>query len=275
MSIVVCLAPDAAGDVVAAIDAAMAPFEAMQGFPAERDQWESWSVVGGSDGTGFRIVPGAEDDPRLIHDQPHWDGGPRPGMPGMCAGGPRGILDLTSDGAEAAAAAGQLWDLFHALRGELPPALPLAHFMALPEHQVPYVPVGRAADGTYRLMPDPGWQAAQRQYHAQPLVRRLRAAPCFAEGVVAELPEMLPWFDLPRQEYVDRRFEAARRGSELLTLDGWWIELGYPPVHGACESRAACTHRAGMTEPWTREAMATYLERLPDDVVVVRLRCKV
>jgi hypothetical protein len=28
-----------------------------------------------------------------------------------------------------------------------------------------------------------------------------------------------------------------------------------------------------MTEPWTRAEMATHLERLSDDVVVVRLHC--
>lgn len=275
LRIVVCLAPEAAADVVGAIGAAMAPFEAMRGYAPERDQWERWSVSGGSDGSGFRVLPGAEHDPRLVHDQPGWQGEPRPSLPGRCAGGPRGLLDLTSAGAEAAASAGQLWDLFHRLHGVLPAALPLDHFVALPENQVPHVPVGRNAAGEYHLLPDPGWQQAQRQYQAQPLIRQLLDAPSYPAGAVGRLPEMLPWFALPRERYVAARIEETRRQSELLTLDGWWVELDRPPVHGACESLATCPHRAGRTEPWTRAAMETYLERLNAEVIVVRLRCHV
>lgn len=269
-----CLPPDSLSNVVTAIDTAMAPFEAMQGFAGERDQWDQWSIVGGSGSSGFRILPGMEDDPRLIHDQLHWRDGPQPSLAGMCAGGPRGLLDLVGPGAEAEIAAGQLWDLFHQLRGELPTALPMDHFVALPENQLPYVPVGRDAEG-YRLMPDPGRLQAEQQYRAQPLIQRLRTASFFTAGAVCQLPEILPWFALPREQYVARRVEEARRKSELLTLDGWWIELNYPPVHGACESLTNCPHRAGRTEPWTRAEMAAYLELLPDDVIVVRLRCHV
>ncbi|WP_432969072.1 hypothetical protein [Dactylosporangium sp. CA-233914] len=275
LSIVVCLAPDSSANVVAAIDRAMAPFEAMRGFAPERDQRERWSIRGGSDGFGFRVLAGMENDPRLIHDQPHWRLGPQPSLAGMCAGGPRGLLDLAGPGAEAEIAAGQLWDLFHQLRGELPATLPRDHFVALPENQVPHMPVGRDAEGEYCLLPDPGQRQAEQQYGAQPLIRRLHAAPFFAAGVVGRLPEMLPWFALPREEYVARRAEEALRRSELLTLDGWWIELNYEPVHGACHSLAACPHRAGRSEPWTRAEMAAYLEHLPDDVIIVQLHCKV
>ncbi|MER7276298.1 hypothetical protein ABT369_17785 [Dactylosporangium sp. NPDC000244] len=53
---------------------------------------------------------------------------------------------------------------------------------------------------------------------------------------------MLPWFALTREEYVAQQGEDALRRSELLTLDGWWIELGYlvMPVrdrHGASACR--------------------------------------
>ncbi|MEV0719084.1 hypothetical protein [Asanoa sp. NPDC050611] len=274
LSIVVCLAPDSSADLVTAIDTAMAPFEAAQGFAPERDQWFRWSVEGGSDGHGFRILPGQEDDPRLVHDQAHRRDGPRPSLPGMCAGGPRGLLDLAGPRAEAAAAAAQVWDLFHRLPAELPAALPLEHFVALPENQLPRPPVVVGADGI-PFAPDPGRRRAERQYRAQPLLRHLHDALFFTAGAVGQWPEILPWFSLDREQYVARRVEETRRPSELLTLDGWWVELGYPPVHGSCESLDDCPHRAGRTQPWTRADMAAYLEGLSEDIIIVRLRGRV
>ena len=91
---------------------------------------------------------------------------------------------------------------------------------------------------------------------------------------MCQLPEILPCFALSRERYVAKA-EEMRRRSELLTLDGWWVELDCPPVHGACDSLSACPHRAGRTEPWPRARMATYLEQLPGDVIIVRLRCHV
>ncbi|GAA3221367.1 hypothetical protein ACFO1B_16555 [Dactylosporangium siamense] len=275
LSIIVCLPPDATADVVGALDVALAPFEAYQGYPAERDQWESWRIAGGNDGHGFHIRPGAEDDPRLIHDQPHWSLGEQPSMPGMCTGGPRGLLDLTSAGAAAEVAAGQIWDLFHQLRDELPPALPMEHFAQLPRNQIPYVPIGRDEHGGFKLLPDPGRQQAGEQYRAQPLIRQLLESPHFGAGAVAQLPEILPWFTVSRERYVAARAEEVRRNSALLTLDGWWVDLDLEPVHSACDSLSTCPHRDGWTEPWTRARIATYLEELPGDVIIVRLRCRV
>jgi hypothetical protein len=274
MSIVVCLPPDSAVDVVSALDRVMAPFEAYRGFPSERDQWERWSIRGGSDGSGFRVLPGMEDDPRLIHDQSIREREPQPSLAGMCAGGPRGLFDLVSPVAEAEIAAGQLWDLFHKLRDELPAVLPLEHFRTLPENHVRYMPVG-ADPKDYPLVPNSNLTPALEQYRAQPLIQRLRAAPFFSTGVVRELPDMLPWFALTREEYVAQQAEDALRRSELLTLDGWWIQLGYVPVHGLCDGLDTCPHRADRSDPWTRAEMAAYLEHLPDDVIIVRLRCKV
>ncbi|MGI5176207.1 hypothetical protein ACQEVZ_07765 [Dactylosporangium sp. CA-152071] len=274
LSIVVCLPPDSVADVVAALDSVMAPFEAMRGFAPERDQWERWSIRGGSDGFGFRVLPGMEHDPRLIHDEPHWQHGPQPSLAGMCAGGPRGLLDLAGPVADAEIAAGRLWDLFHQLRGEMPTVLPLEHFRTLPENQVRYMPVGGNPE-QYPLQPNHNLTQALQQYRAQPLIQQLRAAPCFSAGVVRELPDMLPWFALPREEYVAQRAEDALRQSELLTLDGWWIERNYLPVHGACESLDTCPHRADRSEPWTRAEMAAYLEHLAEDVIIVQLHCKV
>ncbi|MEV0132998.1 hypothetical protein AB0H83_31610 [Dactylosporangium sp. NPDC050688] len=262
LSIVVCLPPVAAADLTGAIGAAMAPFEAMCGYAAERDQWESWSIatVG-----GFRLRPGAAEDPRIVQPRPD----------GTCAGGPRGLLDLTGPSDAAQVAAGQLWDLFHEVRADLPPALPLEHLAALPEYQVPYVPVEPDGAGGYRLVPDPGREGARRRYRDQPLIRRLEAAPCYEAGVVHRLPEMLHWFTLSREQYVSARAEEVQRNAELLTVDGWWIERGYPPVHGACDSLATCPHREGRTEPWTWVEIAAHLEGLEGDVILVQLRCHV
>jgi hypothetical protein len=125
------------------------------------------------------------------------------------------------------------------------------------------------------LQPNSNLTPALEQYRAQPLIQRLRAAPCFTTGVVRELPDLLPWFELSREEYVAQRAEDALRQSELLTLDGWWIERNHTPVHGACESLDTCPHRDGRSEPWTRADMAAYLEDLPADVIIVRLHCHV
>ncbi|WP_426513473.1 hypothetical protein ACPPVO_24420 [Dactylosporangium sp. McL0621] len=252
----------------------MAPFEAYRDFASERDQWERWSIQGGSDGFGFRALPGMQDDPRLIHDQPHGEQGPRPSLAGMCAGGPRGLLDLAGPVTEAKIAAGRLWDLFHQLRDLMPAVLPLEHFRTLPENHVRYMPVG-ADPEDYPLVPNSNLTPALEQYRAQPLIQRLRATPFFTAGVVRELPDMLPWFALTREEYVAQQAEDALRRSELLTLDGWWIERDHLPVHGACESLDTCPHRTDRSEPWTRAEKAAYLEHLPDDVIIVRLHCKV
>ncbi|MDG6108660.1 hypothetical protein Daura_24975 [Dactylosporangium aurantiacum] len=133
-----CLPPSAGADLAGALGAAMAPFEAMCGYPAERDQWQPWTIAASH---GFRMRPGAADDPRTVLPRPD----------GTCAGGP----------------------------------------------------------------------------------------------------------------------------GELLDLAGWWIERNYRPVHGACDSLAGCPHREGRTEPWTWVDIAAYLERLPGDVLIVRLRCHV
>lgn len=146
--------------------------------------------------------------------------------------------------------------------------------MALPENQLPNGPVFIGADGT-PLRNDPGRQQAERQYRARPMLRQLHDALFFTAGAVGQLFESLPWLNLDRAEYVARRVEEARRSSDLLTLDGWWVELNCEPVHGPCGSIDDCPYRAGWTEPWTRARMAAYLESVPADVIIVRLRCRV
>ncbi|WP_370087680.1 hypothetical protein [Streptacidiphilus sp. MAP12-16] len=73
----------------------MAPFEMWSGFEW-REIWDSWTIRGGSDGGGFSVLCGHENDPRLVHDWPRDDGELLPSVPGMCAGGPRGLLDSST-----------------------------------------------------------------------------------------------------------------------------------------------------------------------------------
>jgi hypothetical protein len=95
ISVVVCLPPEASKDLARALADAPEPFRLMC-VPEWRGIWDWWAVRGGSDGSGFKTLPGHEDDPRLIHDGPRYDGEPLPSPFGWCAGGPRGLLDLSA-----------------------------------------------------------------------------------------------------------------------------------------------------------------------------------
>lgn len=125
-----------------------------------REIWDEWKIRGGSDGTGFFPLEGFEGDHRLVHDSPRYDGEPLPSLPGMCAGGPKALLDLSG--------LSESWS------------------------------------------------------------------------------------------------------SDLLTLDGWWIENG-DPVHGACEGADGCSHlRNGR---WYAEDPVGYLASLAPETVLVKLLC--
>ncbi len=92
--VIVCLSPGAMDDLAGALAEALAPFELFSG-PEWRGIWDWWAIRGGSDGSGFSPLPGFKDDPRLIHDDRRSDGELLPSLPGMCAGGPRGLLDFS------------------------------------------------------------------------------------------------------------------------------------------------------------------------------------
>ncbi|MGW2823730.1 hypothetical protein ACWC24_22470 [Streptomyces sp. NPDC001443] len=94
VTVTVCLPPEAGDDIEGALAKALAPFDSDSGDnPVDRGMWDSRRIRGGSNGQGFAVAPGYEDDPRLIHDDPAPDGTPRPSAPGVCAGGPRALLD--------------------------------------------------------------------------------------------------------------------------------------------------------------------------------------
>ena len=79
-SVTVCLPPEAATDLDAALATALAPFgEAATELDWDFGAlWDNWRIAGSSDHFGFWIRPGCTDDPRLIHDGPDWrTGAPR------------------------------------------------------------------------------------------------------------------------------------------------------------------------------------------------------
>jgi hypothetical protein len=200
--VTVCLPPTAPVDLVPALDVAMGPFEAMRGFPDERDIWDSWRISGGSSGAGFLIRSGFEDDPRLIHDQPSYTGAVRPSRPGMCAGGPRGFLDLAKPYAEDTRDAERGWDLWHEVAPHFPPAKSLDEL--------------RAATGSF--------SEAGRLYLEQPVIQEFHRI-----GIDTKIwyrlgglePDGVPELARDRSDFVRRQVALNARSTDLLTLDGW------------------------------------------------------
>ncbi|MBC3841159.1 hypothetical protein GXW82_15265 [Streptacidiphilus sp. 4-A2] len=196
--VMVCLPPEAAEDVPAALAQALAPFELMCGF-GERGIWDWWAIRGGSEGRGFSSRPGFQDDPRLIHDTPRNDTEPLPSLPGMCAGGPRGLLDLSEYQelserlARLRARAEDPWELWQRLAPDHPPVLPLSQFRG---------PRGGAGPSRSVL-------AIWADFTAQPLWQ------AFTADQLSQLPELatpLPLWRHPRAAS-PRRSPAAVRSS--------------------------------------------------------------
>ncbi|WP_031487568.1 hypothetical protein [Streptomyces bicolor] len=70
-------------------------------------EWDYWVISGGS--WTFAVLPGQEDDPRLVRQDER--PGPSEELPrSRCHGGPRGLLDLDTDRAAAAREAADRWD---------------------------------------------------------------------------------------------------------------------------------------------------------------------
>jgi hypothetical protein len=127
----------------------------------------------------------------------------------MCAGGPRGLLDLHRPAADAENSAGRLWDLYHRLLTELPPVLPLEHFLELPENDLPPEP-GSFVTLDSGLAVNRGWFNANTQYREQPIMRELRASPFWQVGV-RRSDHTLAYFDEPREQYVAARSRRRDR----------------------------------------------------------------
>lgn len=271
MRIVVCLPGAARSRLEEAVGEAMAPFELDYSRGEELDIWDGWSICGGADGAGFRIAAGYEADPRIVHDGPIWDGTRKPSLPGMCAGGPREALAFAEIRAEAAALAAEAWDLWRELSRSHPPAEPRRRVVSTR-------PWTTWAEQQAGLRAE---EEARSAFEAQPLVAAYREAfgalragrtgPRPGGGFLSEgAAEGV--MSLGREDFAARQASYVLSASSVLTLNGWWCEIGEEPVHGACDSRAACPHTHPLTAPgWN--AAHRYLEALPGDTLLVHLRC--
>lgn len=277
----VCV-PAGVADVRAAIAEAMAPFErdADGDHDMDRRIWDWAAVSGGNSGYGFRIAEGvADDDPRLLHDDPVGDD-PRHSLPGWCAGGPLHLLDLAGPQREAERTAGEMWDAWQRLRAALPQARPLADFFAEREAGHP----GYSTQGAF--------DAHRAQPLIQEMVNELRAAGrmpgwlwlCTGPVYVVEgseealvrgsgMHDATVVFGVSREEFVDRgRAHESWRGG-VLTTDGWWCEPDEDPVHATCPDRDACPHLAEAVNHATD--IGAYFASLPADAYVAYVRCHV
>jgi hypothetical protein len=252
--VTVCLPPIALVDLVPALKVVMAPFETYRGFPPERDIWESWKISGGSAGLGFWIRPGHENDPRLLHDQPSYAGAERPSRPGMCTGGPRGLLDLAKPYLEATADAERAWDLWHEAARHFPPAKSLEHLLA--------------ETGSY--------DGAQRLYLEQPVIQefqRIGADTKIWYRLGGLQPDGVPELARDRSDFVRREVALNARSTDLLTLDGWWITHQGRATHSTFGTAESTPDPVGWERPDGAFDIIGYLMTLPEGTTVVTLRC--
>jgi hypothetical protein len=263
----VCLPASAGGDEAAAavrnaVAAAMEPFDMNGDNPVDRTLWDHWTIRGGHDGAGFAVVDGHWDDPRLVHDMPHFSGTPRPSVPGVCAGGPRALLDLARPHLANERARGATWDLWQELRATLPAARPLAEFVQEWWND--------KSAGTGDRYGDAMFAAYRRQPLIEALLDHPHSGPSGFLGFPHPREHPVIGFQGSREDFVapDDPRPARRLGHHVLTPDGWWYEPRGQVVHGSCDPHA-CPHQ----EPDLGEDTDGYLASLPADMVLVRLHC--
>lgn len=265
-SVTVCLPPEADADVDGALAAALAPFGAATELEWDFGfLWDSWHIEGSSDSFGLWIRPGCTDDPRLIHDAPRKrDGAPRLSVPGMCAGGPRGLIDLGEEPELPRALAMEAWELWQRLATEYPPALP----EPLIRRQIEPDPRRRADEDLVRA-----------EYEAQPLIRAFKAAhplggldPSRYSAEIHFSPHDVGYVGHTAESFAYRVVDQRLGGWDLLTLDGWWIEADGAAHHGTCGS--ACPHRPETFNDARGNAKIStgryrYLEATPPDTLLI------
>ncbi|WP_328960927.1 hypothetical protein [Streptomyces virginiae] len=267
MRIVVCLPGEARTRLDEALAEAMAPFEIDFTRGEDWDIWDAWGICGnGTHRDGLQLLPGYEDDPRIVRDRSD------EGVPGWCAGGPREAMAFAEIRAEARDTARAAWDLWRELSRSHPPAAPRRVVAGTPWRTSEEYRAGHLVD-----------EEARAAFDAQPLVVAYR------EGVAALLEARRGYHlggflhEGAAAETVGRtgreEFAAAVSAGtpwhrHVLTLDGWWYGEDEPAVHGDCDGPDACVHRPPL--PWLRGTTRTgYLEELPGDTLLVKLRCHV
>jgi hypothetical protein len=264
--VTVCLPAEAADDIEGALAEALAPFYLdTDDNPVDRGMWDERRILGGSNGMGFAIAPGYEDDPRLIHDEPRYDGAPRPSVPGVCAGGPRALLDFSQPHLASERAAAASWDLRHSLSAVHPPAVSLAVFVDRWRNDPKAFPGDRWGDEMLAA------------YRAQPLIGAYLGHPFSLDlGYLGFIgphdPQEHPVisYDGTRAAYIRDLTSLHARDTDVLTLDGWWLEGGTNAVHATCEP-ALCPHEPPKPSVWP--GGEAYLADLPGNTILARLRC--
>ncbi|MFE4535269.1 hypothetical protein ACFRKB_09330 [Streptomyces scopuliridis] len=264
--VTVCLPAEAAGDIEGALAEALAPFCLDTGDnPVDRGMWDKRRIHGGSNGMGFAVAPGYTDDPRLIHDDPGYGGAPCPSAPGVCAGGPRALLDFSQPHLASERAVAASWDLWHSLSAVHPPAIPLADFVDRWRNDPDAFPGDRWGDEMLSA------------YRAQPLIGAYLDHPFSLDrGYLGFLgprdPEEHPVisYDGTRAAYIRDLTWSNPPDTDVLTLDGWWLEGGTNAVHAFCEPDL-CRHDPPRPTVWP--GSEAYLAGLPGDTILVRLHC--
>ena len=259
ITLTVCLPDGDPGDVRSAVADALAPFDMNSPEnPLERGMWSRWRFSGGSSGTGFAIAEGYEHDTRLIHDDPTWDGRVRPSVPGVCAGGPRGLLDFSRRSAARERFAAATWDLWHGLFAAKPSTVPLSSFLKRWEP-------GSGRSRMRELLSEYFEQLAISAFLEHPWVR---ASTSVDNPDPREHPVI--GFKGSREEWIIQASNWGPPFTDVLTPDGWWIENDGNALHGACESQASCSHVPDISSWPGAEA---YLASLAPQGIVVRLHC--
>jgi hypothetical protein len=267
-SVTLCLHGDQTDDLPAAISTAMAPFGETSSLDWDQGfLWDTWRIAG-NDWPWFWLMPGCEDDPRLLFEQPYR--GEPPDLPrfGHCSGGPRKLLDLSSEPELGAQLIAHAWDLWQQLTKDLS----LTERASL-SHVV-------SARHGHRRREDA--EAAYQAFREHPVVQAFHAAqPVMGDGSQyaatppIDVDTLSERFVSSREQFIESHLQALYGGTDLVTLDGWWIEMDGTANHGTCGSN--CPHRPESFDQARRnasivEGKARYLEELPGDVIVVALQ---
>lgn len=272
-SVTVCLRGDGVGDLPTAIEAAMAPFgEATSSL--EREQgflWDTWRIAENR-WPWFWIAPGREEDPRLLYESPHHGEPPSLALPGHCSGGPRELLDLRPEPETGVLLIGRAWDLWQKLTAVLSSA----------EQGELALVIWNAQRG-YQRREDA--EAARRALRTHPIIEAFHAAqPLIGDSTrYVRTPPIDPYAlnrhaslgYRGRETFISAHLQPLYGGSDLVTLDGWWIEMDGTAHHGTCGSD--CRHRPDAFDQARHnasipEGKTRYLEGLPGDTVLVALQ---
>ncbi|MGY0231377.1 hypothetical protein [Longispora urticae] len=247
--VTVCLPPTEPADVVAALTAALAPFDMNRpGEWNEQGHWDWWTVRAGRE--RLLVKAGHIGDARLVHQGvERGEAPPEPPSAG-CDGGPRGLLDLDATRERAARIVREEWDAAFAdwerAVADHPPARPWAWFQDRHE----------ADPRRYPL------EQARIDHREQPLNQALAD-----HTVTSRYPNVGMWclgsdpvayFACGGQQQFDLAADYAVATWALLTTDGTWID-GDQDDQGTGDAHL--------------RSVAAYLEALDDDVLMIQVLC--